>query len=223
MNSRSISLLASSFILLALSACSLVSEAVEPWPSVQLAPAVSDVSRDQVRQAKNVMEQRLETGVDARVRVRASGSTLTIQVQNEDDLPAVRELASRQGVVVVFASAEYLPPGSYPPAGAEVVLTDFDIAAAETAYYAPTGRYETVSFRLTSAGSQKLAAHTRAAVGEYLGFSIDGQVITCPAIQTPILDGRGTVVGDFDEAGARRLAAILNGGRLPYPLQLVEP
>jgi preprotein translocase subunit SecD len=223
MNSRSFRLLVFGFVTLALSACSLVSDVVEPWPSVQLAPTVSDVSRDQVSQARNVMQQRLEAGVDPRVRVRASGSTLTIQVQNEDDLPAVRELASRQGVVVVFATSEYLPPGSPAPVGAEVVLTDFDIAAAETAYYAPTGRYETVAFRLTAAGAQKLASHTQAAVGEFLGFSIDGQVFSCPAINTPILDGRGTVVGHFDEAGARRLAAILNGGRLPYPLQFVEP
>lgn len=58
--------------------------------------------------------------------------------------------------------------------------------------------------------------------GEMLAIFIDGFPIAMPTINTPILDGRAVMTGQFSLSEAQQLAIQLNAGALPVPITVLE-
>lgn len=54
-----------------------------------------------------------------------------------------------------------------------------------------------------------------------MGILIDGQVLSAPVIQAQVGE-QALITGNFSEAEARELAAVIGGGMLPFPLALAE-
>jgi preprotein translocase subunit SecD len=79
-----------------------------------------------------------------------------------------------------------------------------------------------VQFGLNKSAADVLAEWTRGHIGSYLAIVLDGKVLWAPYIAQPILDGKGEISGLFSEQTAKRLAAVLKYGALPYPLQETE-
>jgi preprotein translocase subunit SecD len=69
-----------------------------------------------------------------------------------------------------------------------------------------------VRFELTAEATQRFADATKEAVGKQIAIIVDGQVVSAPTVQDPILNGTGVITGSFDEERAKALAAQLNGG-----------
>jgi protein-export membrane protein SecD len=76
-----------------------------------------------------------------------------------------------------------------------------------------------VEFTLTGEGASEFADLTTAMVGKPLAIVLDAVVISAPNITEPITGGTGEITGDFDEARAKSLAAVLQAGALPVELE----
>jgi preprotein translocase subunit SecD len=102
-----------------------------------------------------------------------------------------------------------------------VVLTSAAFEAIE-ANLTDKGR-PSIIFTLTPAGDVRLAAHTAERRGYYLCLVVDGQVVNCPILRTPLTDRRGVIelTGDATFDDARRLAILLGSGPLLAPLKLI--
>lgn len=76
-----------------------------------------------------------------------------------------------------------------------------------------------VSFILTPDQSDLFADYTRANQGNFLTIVLDKVVISSPQISA-VIEGSGTITGNFTLEEARRLATQLRFGSLPIPLRI---
>jgi protein-export membrane protein SecD len=79
-----------------------------------------------------------------------------------------------------------------------------------------------VSFRFDSVGAKKFAKTTLDNVDKPFAIVLDGEVISAPRINSPILQGNGIITGGFTVQSANDLALLLRAGALPAKLTAVE-
>lgn len=106
-------------------------------------------------------------------------------------------------------------------ADGDVVITGSDIAKAE-AMMQPVqngvGHEYVVALELNNEGSGKFATATRNSIGKVIAIVYDGKIVSAPAVNSAITDGRAVINGmaDFDEAN--KLASTIRIGALPLEL-----
>ncbi|MBL9098447.1 MAG: protein translocase subunit SecD, partial [Alphaproteobacteria bacterium] len=66
------------------------------------------------------------------------------------------------------------------------------------------------------------AAITKENVGRPFAVVLDGDVLTAPVIEQPIIGGSGQIKGNFTAESASDLAALLRAGALPVTLTIIE-
>ena len=71
-------------------------------------------------------------------------------------------------------------------------------------------------------GGQRFARMTQQNTGKLFAIILDGQVISAPRINEPILGGTSQISGSFTVESASQLAIALNSGALPVNLKVVE-
>jgi preprotein translocase subunit SecD len=79
-----------------------------------------------------------------------------------------------------------------------------------------------VSFRFDTRGAQIFGRITADNVGKLFAIILDGEVITAPRIESPILGGSGIIRGSFTVQSARDLAILLRAGALPASMIYLE-
>lgn len=79
-----------------------------------------------------------------------------------------------------------------------------------------------VSFRFDTRGAQIFGRITADNVGKLFAIVLDGEVITAPRIQSPILGGNGIISGNFSVQSARDLSILLRAGALPASMIYLE-
>lgn len=113
---------------------------------------------------------------------------------------------------------EYAEDGSLSPISAptyETVMTGAAIQQAETASTS-FGQYY-VDFTLQAEERDLFANYTREHQGQFLTIVLDKQVISSPRINA-VIEGQGTITGNFTLQEAQKLALQLRFGSLPIPL-----
>lgn len=83
------------------------------------------------------------------------------------------------------------------------------------------GGYQ-VDIQFNRKGGRLFAEHTAKNIGKFLAIVLDGQVISCPRIQSAIPHGSGVITGNFSAEEAQELATLLQSGALPVPLTLLQ-
>ena len=79
-----------------------------------------------------------------------------------------------------------------------------------------------VIIQFNTEGGQKFARMTQQNTGKLFAIILDGQVISAPQINEPILGGSSQISGSFTVESANQLAISLNSGALPVDLKVVE-
>lgn len=79
-----------------------------------------------------------------------------------------------------------------------------------------------VTIQFDGEGGQKFARMTQQNTGKLFAIILDGQVISAPVIQEPILGGVSQISGSFTVESANQLAIALRSGALPVDLKIVE-
>jgi SecD/SecF fusion protein len=100
----------------------------------------------------------------------------------------------------------------------KVDLTGDKVAKAG-ARYGDQG-YEVI-LDFTEQGGKEFGELTQANVGQRFAIMLDGDVISAPVIQVPILDGTARITGNFAETEARNLASVLENP-LAVPVRIEE-
>jgi preprotein translocase subunit SecD len=67
-----------------------------------------------------------------------------------------------------------------------------------------------------------MADMTRENVGRRFAIVLDGQVLSWPTINEPILGGSAQISGSFTTQAATNLSVLLRAGALPAPLHVIE-
>ncbi|SMX32315.1 preprotein translocase subunit SecD [Octadecabacter ascidiaceicola] len=79
-----------------------------------------------------------------------------------------------------------------------------------------------VSFRFSEEGGKRFGEYTAEHIGEPFAIALRDEVITAPTIQSAIWGGSGIVTGSFANEEAERLAALMQGGVLPFDLDVLS-
>lgn len=98
------------------------------------------------------------------------------------------------------------------------VITAAEIASAEANLSPQSGNWQ-VSITMTAEGAQKLAAHTKANIGQALAIVLDGLVVSAPTIQAEVSKAV-VIAGRFTQREAETLAIQVNSKPLPVKLVL---
>jgi protein-export membrane protein SecD len=79
-----------------------------------------------------------------------------------------------------------------------------------------------VTFRFNQQGAQLFGELTARNVGKPMAIVFDGQVVSAPRINEPILGGTGQISGNFTPEDANNLAIALRSGALPARLVYID-
>ena len=136
---------------------------------------------------------------------------------------AIRSLLGTTGAFAIAQPvATPLEPEADLVAGAPARHPGEAITDARVGTARPATRPSTSTFAGPAATA--LADATAAHVGEYLPIALDGVAIAVPVIESQLPDGRVQVaLSSDDSTSAGRLAAILQAGPLPLPVEVVTP
>lgn len=202
-----------------------------------------DSTRLAVAQSVQVIGRRLNPTGAQPILVSASGETrILIEARGEANSSRLRSLIGPTGQLTFNlvreaapgdVEAGRIPAGaflatSYAEGGAGAALVERQprftgerIVGASPARDPVTGR-RVLGFQLDDEGARLLCRVTHEHVGAKLAVLIDDRVVAAPTIEGPVCGGAGRIAGEFSEAEAARLAALLRAGALPTPLILVE-
>lgn len=71
-------------------------------------------------------------------------------------------------------------------------------------------------------GARMFADITKRNLGKQVAIYLDNEIVSAPTVQAEITDGRAVISGNFTVQEAKDLAARLNEGALPVPIELVS-
>ncbi len=161
--------------------------------------------------------------------------TVVVRVPAEVDLSWLQRIIGQTGHIdfVLLPASDY---GTSDTAGAKAVPTrgesiDPALPAQFTGAELEPSKIQAVSdtmnpgfwkilFGFSDTMSSEFATWSGAHIGEYFAIVVDGEVQSAPYIAGAITGGSGEISGAYTEAQATDLAAVLQAGPLPYPLEL---
>lgn len=190
-------------------------------------------------QAVEVVRRRIdEMGTREPTIIREGRNRIVVQVPGLQDPNEVKSLLGKTAklefhMVDTAADPEAAAAGRAPP-GSRVVpnveggvlvvkrralLTGDQLVDSQQTFQ---DGMPVVSFRFDSVGAKRFARATQENTGKPFAIILDGQVISAPRINEPILGGSGIISGNFTTESANELAILLRSGKLPVALEVVE-
>lgn len=91
-----------------------------------------------------------------------------------------------------------------------------------TAGVDPQTNEQLVNIQFDSQGGQRFADLTTQNVGKPFAIILDGEILSAPNINEPILGGAARISGSFTAESANQLAIALRSGALPVDLTVIE-
>lgn len=210
--------------------------------TVTLTPAgIAERKRMIVDQSIEKVRRRIdELGTREPTIIRQGADRIVVQVPGLQDPAQLKSLLGKTAklefkLVNTEVSAEDIERGRVPP-GSEVlpfldnpaqkiavrrraIITGNDLTDAGPSY---SEGQAVVSFKFNAAGGRRFGQVTTENVGKPFAIVLDGEVISAPRINEPILGGSGIITGNFTTASANELAILLRAGQLPAKLEILE-
>ncbi len=104
----------------------------------------------------------------------------------------------------------------------QAALSGDIITDARKDYDQRQGGTPLISMSMNSEASAKWATITKANKGKCVAVVMDNMVYSAPRVNSEITGGQSQITGNFTDAEADALAAILSAGKLPAPAHIVE-
>ncbi|MAT97583.1 MAG: protein translocase subunit SecD [Anaerolineaceae bacterium] len=199
----------------------------------EIEPAQLDTSRQIIEQRVNalgVAEPLVQTEGSRRILVELPGidnpeeavaliqETALLEFVDTGTVPLTEGTCIRTSLNEGPSRCEFGQDGNLITTSAptyETVMTGAAIQSAESVA-TEFGQYY-VEFTLRAEERDLFANYTREHQGQFLTIVLDKQVISSPQISA-VIEGQGTITGDFTLEEAQRLALQLRFGSLPIPL-----
>jgi len=103
------------------------------------------------------------------------------------------------------------------------LLSGKDVKSAQMVGNTSTGITKIeVALEFNDEGKKKFADATTNNVGKPIIIMLDDVVISSPVVQTPIIDGKAVVTGNFTKEEASKLAERIEAGSLPFALEPIS-
>jgi preprotein translocase subunit SecD len=207
--------------------------------------ALRDLRTSLIERAIAIVKRRIdELGVTEPTVQRQGTSRILVQVPgvNPERLKAIVGKTAKMTfhLVDVSMTAEQAQIGR-PPPGSMLVPDQFDTnpdggkrqwlvrkramlkgeRLVDASASVAEGRPQ-VNFRFDATGGRRFGNVTRRNVGRPFAIVLDGEVISAPVIQEPILGGTGRITGNFSVQSANDLGLLLRAGALPADLTVLE-
>ena len=201
---------------------------------------LAEFQRNAVQQSIEIIRRRIdETGTREPLIQRQGDDRILVQLPGVEDPQRVKELIGQTArltfhLVDMTATNEgNVPPGrmrlpSIDDAGPEsYVVQRRPLMSGENLIDAQPGfdqrtNQPIVNFRLDTVGGRVFARVTAENVGQPFAIVLDGEVISAPRINEPILGGAGQISGQFTVQAVQDLSLLLRAGALPAPLVVLE-
>ncbi|MEM9144637.1 MAG: protein translocase subunit SecD [Pseudomonadota bacterium] len=210
----------------------------QTWRLTLSEAALTELTDRTMAQSLEVMRRRIdETGTREPTIQRQGEDRILIQVPGIGSAAELLELIGRTAKLT-FHSVEGFGETSYNSGPGQLVVGDAEGGApylierkailsgdnltdASLGFHPDTG-LPVVNFRFDSSGARVFGDYTAANVGRLFATVLDGEVITAPRIQSPILGGAGFIEGSFTVESATQLAILLRSGALPASIKTLE-
>ncbi len=206
--------------------------------------AASEARTAALQQSIEIVRRRIdETGVREPTIQRQGEDRILVQLPGVDDPDRIKELLGQTAKLTFHevdtaASVQQALAGRVPP-GRRLVPAANAGAGEQTHYIIhrrvtvsgdrlvdsqPTfdQNRPVVSFRFDATGGRLFGRFTSEHVNEPFAILLDGEVISAPVIQQPILGGSGIITGRFTVQEVQDLSLLLRAGALPAPLVVLE-
>ncbi|SFE70133.1 protein translocase subunit SecD [Roseivivax sediminis] len=193
--------------------------------------AVALAQADAVARSIEVIRNRIDEAGVAEPSIQSLGrDRILVQMPGVSDPQGLRSLL---GATAELTFHEVLPADTegamrLPEVGGTEIwvsgrpaLDGERLVDASAAFDPETGA-PVVQFRFDTEGARLFGELTQEFLGQRFAIVLDGQVISAPVIQAPILGGSGVISGAFTVDETSTLAALLRAGALPVPLEIIE-
>ncbi|MGL5615482.1 MAG: protein translocase subunit SecD [Sarcina sp.] len=169
-----------------------------------------DVTTQELDRVKNLLALRVnKVGVAETVVTTEGSNKIRIDIPGKYDSNNIVNTLSQTGNLDFIA-----PNGS-------VILTGKDVEKA-TAYIQQENGQPVVGLKFNETGKTAFANATKEYVGQSIKIQMDGETLTDPTVQNPILNGEAVITGMSSMQEADRIAGIINAGALPVPVKEVS-
>ncbi|MEM8597921.1 MAG: protein translocase subunit SecD, partial [Pseudomonadota bacterium] len=201
-------------------------------------PARQEITDRTIAQSLEVIRRRIdEAGTREPTIQRQGEDRILVQVPGVGSAEEVLNLIGRTARLT-FHDVAGLGADAASPGPGQFVLRDADtgeplllerraILTGENLTdsslgFDPDGGLPVVNFSFDTAGARIFGNWTAANVGRLFAIVLDGEVISAPRIQSPILGGSGFIEGNFTVESATELAILLRSGALPASISVLE-
>lgn len=192
--------------------------------------AENDITDSDLDAAKSIIETRLvnKNINDYDVYVDSTAKTIVVQFpwQSDDTTFDPQEAVREIGETAMLTFREkYDVDSDGNPTGdtlEKIVLTGGDIDKAEVRYDSENN-VPVVALELKESGKEKFSEATGRLVGEPISIWMDDVCISYPTVNQQITDGSAVISGGsqgFTSEEAKELADKINGGALPFALEI---
>ena len=109
--------------------------------------------------------------------------------------------------------------------GSETAPLEGDVVTSASQSPDPMNGQITVSLSMNSQGAKKWADMTTKAANQGnkpIAIALDNEIVTAPNVNGAITGGRSAITGNFNVAEATDLASILEVGKLPAKVQIIQ-
>ncbi len=188
-------------------------------------------------QSLEILQRRINgTGLAEPTLQRVGRDRILLQLPGVQNLSRVTEILKKTAKLS-FHMVRDIDPSRVPPPGVTIregsrpgeryavddraLITGERLSDAKPGFDAVTGE-PVVTFTFDAAGARAFAAITKENVGRPFAVVLDGDVLTAPVIEQPIIGGSGQIKGNFTAESASDLAALLRAGALPVTLTIIE-
>jgi preprotein translocase subunit SecD len=177
--------------------------------------AVPHIDRRVMDSLHHVIEQRVNKfGISEALVQQAGDKRLIVEIPGISDPQKAREQLGKVGQL----EFKQEKAGQWEATG----LSGKDLSEARLDTL-PNGSW-IISFSLNDKGTEAFGKLTTALAPNHgrLGIFFDGDMVSAPAVNTPILEGSGYIEGDFSKDTAKAMVDVLNAGALPVNVAVVE-
>jgi preprotein translocase subunit SecD len=184
-----------------------------------------------------ILNERLHSeGVDATAE-KQPPNQVVIRVYGGADAMSLADSVGATGLVefilmpkATYGTVDYPDGEAIPADGSAIDPTlpaqftggDLDMNGTNAAADDFNDGYWKVNFAFSEAKASQFSTWTGQHINEYFAIAVDRVAASVPYIKSQISQGAGEISGQFTEAQARHLVAVMKSGALPYPLQVIS-
>ena len=170
---------------------------------------IAKVNDDAMQRVVSIMEKRInELGLTEPIIQREGERRVIIE------LPGIKDPDAAIQTIGKTAMLEFKDEDG------NTVLTGTDLKNAQAAMN--QNNQNVVDLEFSDEGGKKFADLTMKNVGRKIAILLDGEVLTDPVVNEPILGGRAEISGQRTLEEAQKLAILLRSGALPVKVNIIE-